>query len=94
MPELLSASEAKTRLKKIPEWEMNKKNLERLFEFEDFTEAIDFVNAVAEIAEEEDHHPEIEVRENKVRLILTTVSEGGLTAADFDVAERIDTVAE
>jgi len=79
-------------LKKIPEWEHEGKAITRVFEFEDFTGAIDFVNAVAEISEELDHHPDIDIRWNKVRLALSTHSKGGLTAFDFDVAERIDTL--
>jgi 4a-hydroxytetrahydrobiopterin dehydratase len=94
MAALLAQSEIKVNMKRVPEWELNKKAVERTFEFDDFTQAIDFVNAVAEIAEEEDHHPDIDVRWNKVRLALSTHSEGGLTAADFDVAEKIDTLAE
>jgi 4a-hydroxytetrahydrobiopterin dehydratase len=94
MAELVGTPEIKQRLKRIPEWEHSKKEIERTFEFEDFTEAMDFVNAVAEIAEEEDHHPDIDIRFNKVRLVLTTHSKGGLTLADFEMAEKIDTLAE
>ena len=81
-------------MKRIPAWDTNKKAIERTFEFDDFTQAIDFVNAVAEIAEEEEHHPDIDVRWNKVHLILSTHSEGGLTDLDFQVAEKIDTLEE
>jgi 4a-hydroxytetrahydrobiopterin dehydratase len=94
MSELLDASEIKQNLKKVPEWEHEKKTIERTFEFDDFTQAIDFVNQVAEISEEEEHHPDIDVRYNKVRLIFSTHSEGGLTETDFELAERIDTLAE
>ena len=84
----------KERMKKIPEWELEKKHIERTFEFDDFADAIDFVNAVAEVAEEEEHHPDIDIRYNKVRLVLSTHSKGGLTELDFGLAERIDTLAE
>ncbi len=94
MADLLDASEIKESLKKVPEWELDKKAIERVFEFDDFTQAIDFVNAVAEIAEEEEHHPDIDIRYNKVTLRLSTHSEGGLTESDFDLAERIDTLSE
>lgn len=93
MPELLSASQIKEHLKKVPEWEHEKKAIERLFEFDDFSEAVDFVNAVAEIAEEQDHHPDIDIRYNRVRLRLSTHSQGGLTELDFELAEKIDTLA-
>lgn len=94
MAELIKASELKERLKKVPEWELEKKHIERTFEFDDFSESIDFVTAVAEVAEEEEHHPDIDVRYNKVRLLLSTHSKGGLTELDFGLAERIDTLAE
>lgn len=81
-------------MKRIPEWETDEKKLERTFEFDDFASAIDFVNAVAEIAEEEDHHPDIDIRWNKVHLTLATHSAGGLTDLDFQLAIKIDTLAE
>jgi 4a-hydroxytetrahydrobiopterin dehydratase len=95
MADLLDAAEIKAEMKRIPEWDLLKnKSIERTFEFDDFTQAIDFVNAVAEISEEEEHHPDIDIRFNKVRLLLSTHSEGGLTETDFDLAERIDTLSE
>jgi 4a-hydroxytetrahydrobiopterin dehydratase len=94
MADLIKRDEAKVRLKKIPEWELEKKHIERTFEFDDFADAIDFVNALAEVAEDEEHHPDIDIRYNKVRLVLSTHSKGGLTEMDFGLAERIDTLAE
>ena len=93
MPELLSTIQIKEHLKKVPEWEHDKKAIERLFEFDDFSEAIDFVNAVADIAEEEGHHPDIDIRYNRVRLRLSTHSQGGLTEFDFELAQKVDTLA-
>jgi 4a-hydroxytetrahydrobiopterin dehydratase len=52
------------------------------------------VNGVAEIAEEDDHHPDIDIRYSKVTLRLSTHSEGGLTDLDFEVAEKIDTLVD
>lgn len=94
MADLIKTADLKDRMKKIPEWELEKKHIERTFEFDDFADAIDFVNAVAEVAEEEEHHPDIDIRYNKVRLVLSTHSKGGLTELDFGLAERIDTLAE
>ena len=94
MADLLTPQDIKTWLKKLPEWELEKKHIERLFEFDDFSQAIEFVNGVAEIAEEEDHHPEIDIRYNKVRVGLSTHSEGGLTDLDFEIAEKIDTLVD
>jgi len=94
MADLIKPGELKERMKKVPEWELEKKHIERTFEFDDFADAIDFVNAVAEVAEDEEHHPDIDIRYNKVRLVLSTHSKGGLTEFDFGLAERIDTLAE
>jgi 4a-hydroxytetrahydrobiopterin dehydratase len=94
MADLLKSDQAKLRLKKVPEWELEKKHIERTFEFDDFSESIDFVNSVAEVAEEAEHHPDIDIRYNKVRLVLSTHSKGGLTELDFSLAERIDTLSE
>jgi 4a-hydroxytetrahydrobiopterin dehydratase len=94
MPELLNAQDIKNWLKKLPEWELDKKHIERLFEFDDFSQAIEFVNGVAEIAEEDDHHPDIDIRYNKVKVALSTHSEGGITDLDFELAEKIDTLVD
>jgi len=94
MADLLTAQDIKDWLKKLPEWDYEKKHIERTFEFDDFSQAIEFVNGVAEIAEEDDHHPEIDIRDSKVRLVLSTHSEGGVTDLDFEVAEKIDTLIE
>ena len=88
MADLIKQSELKDRMKKIPEWELEKNQIERTFEFDDF------VDRVAEVAEEEEHHPDIDIRYNKVRLVLSTHSKGGLTELDFNLAERIDTLEE
>jgi 4a-hydroxytetrahydrobiopterin dehydratase len=94
MADLLDAAEIKTYMKKVPEWETDKKKIERVFEFDDFTAAIDFVNLVAEISEEQEHHPDIEIKYNRVKLAISTQSKSGLTELDFQLAERIDTLAE
>ena len=52
------------------------------------------MNAVAEIAEDEEHHPDMDIRYNKVRVQLSTHAEGGLTERDFEVAEKVDTLSE
>ena len=94
MADLLNKQDIKDWLKKLPEWDLDKQAIDRVYEFDDFTQAIDFVNSVAEIAEEDDHHPEIDIRYNKVRVALSTHSEGGLTELDFETAEKIDTLVE
>ena len=72
-------------------WRQEDESLIRDYEFEDFAAAMAFVNRVADAAEEANHHPDILVHGwNKVRLTLTTHSEGGLTDNDHAMAERID----
>jgi len=94
MADLLNAQDIKAWLKKLPQWDHEKKHIERVFEFDDFDQAIEFVNGVAEIAGEDDHHPDIDIRYGKVTLRLSTHSEGGLTDMDFEVAEKIDTLVD
>ena len=73
------------------DWRQEGEALVRDFKFKDFAEAMAFVNQVAEIAEERNHHPDILVHGwNKVRLTLSTHSEGGVTDADRALAEQID----
>ena len=74
----------------IPEWSLQRKAVERQFRFEDFREAIAFVNKVADLAEGEGHHPDIYISWNKVRLTLTTHKIGGLSRNDFILAAKID----
>lgn len=90
MSDVFSKEELAGALKKLPEWEVEGGAIERTFEFEDFAEAMEFVNTVAEIAEEADHHPDIDIRWNKVRLALVTHSAGGITSLDAELAQRID----
>lgn len=94
MANVLTAKEIKSALKDLPQWEHEGKAIERTFDFDDFAQAIDFVNGVAELAEELEHHPDIEVHFNKVRLVLSTHSKGGVTEFDFDLAEKIDTLVD
>ena len=92
MAELLEQDEIATKLK-ASEWRREDDEIVRDWTFENFREAIDFVNRVAEAAEAANHHPDILVHGwNKVRLSLTNHSAGGLTQADFDMAERIDSL--
>jgi 4a-hydroxytetrahydrobiopterin dehydratase len=76
-------------------WQRQGEELVRDFQFDDFAQAMAFVNRVADAAEAADHHPDILVHGwNKVRLTLTTHSEGRLTDADRAMAERIDGLVE
>jgi 4a-hydroxytetrahydrobiopterin dehydratase len=90
MADLLSEKEIEDRLKESS-WQREDDEIVRDWEFEDFAEAIAFVNWVAEAAEAANHHPDILVHGwNKVRLSLTNHSAGGLTGADFELASKFD----
>ncbi len=89
----LIASEIKSALKTVPAWKKLGMRIRRTFEFEDFKGAIRFVNSVARLAEKAGHHPDIDIRWNKVTLALSTHDEGGLTARDFELAAKCDTQA-
>jgi 4a-hydroxytetrahydrobiopterin dehydratase len=76
------------------QWRREGDAIAREWKLADFAEAIAFVNRVAEAAEQAGHHPDIHVHGwNRVRLELSTHSEGGITQADLDMAERIDALA-
>jgi 4a-hydroxytetrahydrobiopterin dehydratase len=95
MSDLIDAEELEGFLKKVPEWELDgTKKIVRTLEFDDFMEGIEFVNDLAEIAEEAGHHPDIDIRENRVVVMLTTHDAGGLTEDDFTLAKRIDNLVD
>lgn len=94
MSELLDESELATALKKCPEWESYENTIFRSMEFEDFAEAIEFVNTVADLAEEAGHHPDIGISYATVTLTLVTHDEGGVTVADVEMAQRLDNLID
>ncbi|HSF87342.1 MAG TPA: 4a-hydroxytetrahydrobiopterin dehydratase [Acidimicrobiia bacterium] len=80
-------------LSKQPEWAVDGEMLRRRFELSDFPAAIAFVVQVAFSAEAADHHPDIDIRWNKVTIALTTHEAGALTAKDTDLANEISALA-
>jgi 4a-hydroxytetrahydrobiopterin dehydratase len=82
----LTDAEISSRLKSLPEWKVESGELVRTFKFKDFVGSLAFVNKVGELAEKAGHHPDIDIRYNKVRLALVTHDAGGITAKDFDLA--------
>jgi 4a-hydroxytetrahydrobiopterin dehydratase len=88
----LPDSEIKSRLNSLPGWQIESGELERIYMHPDFRAALAFVNKVGELAEKAGHHPDIDIRYNKVRLGLVTHDAGGLTAKDFDLAASVDKV--
>jgi len=86
----LSQEEAQRHLATVPDWEIVSGELVKTFQFKDFRAALGFVNRVGELAEEAGHHPDIDIRYNRVRLGLSTHDEGGITVKDFDLAARAE----
>ncbi len=92
----LEQAEIEQRLTEREGWALGeaRDSIEREWRFADFAEAVAFVNRVAEAAERANHHPDILLHSwNKVRLTLSTHSEGGLTDADFQLAGEVDRLA-
>jgi 4a-hydroxytetrahydrobiopterin dehydratase len=77
-------------LTSVPGWKQQGDTIVRTFQFKDFPAAIQFVDAVAMLAEQAWHHPDIDIRWNKVTLTLSTHDAGGLTEKDFDLARKFD----
>ena len=76
----------------LVDWAVDGEVLRRTFVFKNFVEAMGFVTRVGLAAEKANHHPDIDIRWNKVTLALTTHDEGGLSRRDVELAERIDTL--
>jgi 4a-hydroxytetrahydrobiopterin dehydratase len=76
-------------LRRLPGWERRGNQIVKTFTREDFAHAMVFVNEVASAAEAAGHHPDIDIRWNKVTLALSSHAEGGLTDRDFQLAARI-----
>jgi 4a-hydroxytetrahydrobiopterin dehydratase len=79
-------------MRSIPLWRLERGELVRDRQFENFVEAMQFVNSVAELAEGAGHHPDVDIRYNRVRLALISHDAGGLTERDFDLAAAIDSL--
>jgi 4a-hydroxytetrahydrobiopterin dehydratase len=90
----LNARQIKSALAKIPGWKKSRSVITRTFVFKNFPAAVRFVNRAAKLAEAAWHHPDIDIRWNKVTLALTTHDAGGLTRKDFSLAAKFDSLAE
>ena len=77
-------------LSALPQWSRSGDVITRTYQFKDFPAAMNFVNAVASLAEQAQHHPDMDVRWNKVTLALTSHDAGGLTEKDFELARQCD----
>jgi 4a-hydroxytetrahydrobiopterin dehydratase len=90
---VLSDAEIQQVLPQLPGWKRNGKAIERVFEFENFVRAMEFVNHIAEAAEAVNHHPDILINYNKVTLRLVSHDSGGVTQRDIKMAGRINELA-
>jgi 4a-hydroxytetrahydrobiopterin dehydratase len=89
---ILSDSEIQKELNNLTGWIKSGDEIKRKFEFKDFGQAMGFVNSIALLAERANHHPDIDIRWNKVQLVLSTHSEGGVTQKDISLAKEIESI--
>lgn len=90
MAKKLNAESIRGWLRERSGWKRQSNRLVKDFRFPSFRDSIVFVNRVATLADEVDHHPEIDVRFDQVRLTLSTHDAGGITEKDLQLAEQID----
>ncbi|HQT91193.1 MAG TPA: 4a-hydroxytetrahydrobiopterin dehydratase [Candidatus Kryptobacter bacterium] len=86
----LKKQEIDARLSKLSDWLLVEDSIKKDFKLKDFPEAMAFVVKIALEAERVQHHPDITIEYNRVKIVLTTHSEEGLTTKDFDLAEKIE----
>jgi 4a-hydroxytetrahydrobiopterin dehydratase len=89
----LSPEQIAAALADLDGWELEDRALVRTFRFADFVHAVDFVEQLAEVAEAQRHHPDIDIRYNKVTLRLSSHDAGGLTGRDVKLAEALQQFA-
>ena len=87
---LLGDSDIEARLADLDGWTREGDEIKKVFKLDDFKGSVDFINRLTPIAEEMNHHPDLEVSWNKVTVSISTHSEGGLTENDFELARKID----
>jgi 4a-hydroxytetrahydrobiopterin dehydratase len=90
---LLGDSEIEQRLGELDGWERDGEAIVKTFERGDFVGSVRFVESLVEPAEAMNHHPDLEISWDKVKVSISTHSEGGLTAGDFELAAKIDALA-
>ncbi len=88
---LLKENDRDEKLKKMDGWQFVNNQIEKEYKLKDFKSALNFVNKLGDEAEKMDHHPDINIHSyNKVKITLSTHSEGGVTDKDFKLAEKIE----
>jgi 4a-hydroxytetrahydrobiopterin dehydratase len=88
--DILSQEQIEAALAELSDWGFEDESLTRTFRFADFSHAVEFVEHLAEVAEEQQHHPDIDIRFNKVTLRVRTHSAGGVTAKDVALAKAVE----
>ena len=88
----LARNQIRSELSRTSGWLLRGKRISRLFVFDDFMGVIRFLNRVSRVAEAMNHHPDITINYNKIKLSLTTHGEGGLTIKDFRLARKINSM--
>lgn len=89
----LSDEEIGEKLGALEGWEREGEAITRTFDRDDFVGSVKFVDSLVEPAEEMNHHPDVSISWSEVKVTISTHSEGGLTANDFELAGRIDALA-
>ncbi|MGI9267067.1 MAG: 4a-hydroxytetrahydrobiopterin dehydratase [Akkermansiaceae bacterium] len=90
MGKLLTSEEVARGLEALDSWEIVESELIKVFKFGDYLEGIEFAGQCGKIAEEMNHHPDLLIQWRKVTVSISTHSAGGLTALDFDFANKIE----
>lgn len=90
---VLTDAEIKQAITTLPGWQQHDKAIQRVFQFPDFKAAMQFVNKIAEAAEQANHHPDIDIRYNKVTMALISHDSGGVTKRDVGMARKINEIA-
>jgi 4a-hydroxytetrahydrobiopterin dehydratase len=89
----LDRQQVAEQMQRLPQWTLQGDQIQRQLTFQNFVDAMVFVNKLAEVAEELGHHPDIRIVYNRVTLALSTHDAGGLTQKDFQLAQRIESLA-
>jgi len=87
---VLTPAEIEARLSSLPDWNLQRGEIVRTFKFQDFLAAMRFVNQVAALAQAAGHHPDIDIRYDKVRLAFVSHDAGGITEKDFALAAQVN----
>ena len=90
MTDLLTDSEISARMADIPDWARDGDAMSRTVRFDTFADGIDFISRLAPVADDADHHPDIDIRYRNVKFALTSHDSGGITDRDFTMAAKID----